>query len=102
MLCYCDFPLLGEFYRAEQRDAWKANMALNGQYSMEFFINSLLAYVSRPDGYGLHHLAFSVDDIERAIGHLQAVGVVGELARFNPYTQSNFIFLNDPDDLPME
>lgn len=103
LLRFPRFYPIREFYRAEQLDAWKANLALNGQYSMGIiFIYTLLAYVSRPDGYGLRHLVFSADDFERTIGHLQAAGVVGEPARFSPYTQSNFTFLNDPDDLPLE
>lgn len=71
---YCDilgFTLLGEFYR-EERDSWKADLALNGQYSIELFsFPSPPARVSRPEACGLRHLAFSVNDIEQAILHLQ-------------------------------
>ncbi|MFK3843550.1 VOC family protein [Serratia sp. NPDC087055] len=102
---YCDilgFTLLGEFYRAE-RDSWKANLALNGQYSIELFsFPSPPARVSRPEACGLRHLAFSVDDIEQAIRHLQNAGVVCEPVRVDPYTQSRFTFFSDPDGLPLE
>ena len=102
---YCDilgFTLLGEFYRAE-RDSWKADLALNGQYSIELFsFPSPPARVSRPEACGLRHLAFSVDNIEQAIQHLQNAGVVCEPVRIDPYTQSRFTFFSDPDWLPLE
>lgn len=102
---YCDilgFTLLGEFYRAE-RDSWKADLALNGQYSIELFsFPSPPARVSRPEACGLRHLAFSVDDIEQAIRHLQNAGVVCEPVRVDPYTKSRFTFFSDPDGLPLE
>ena len=101
---YCDilgFTLLGEFYR-EERDSWKADLALNGQYSIELFsFPSPPARVSRPEACGLRHLAFSVDDIEQAIEHLQAAGVVCEPVRIDPYTQSRFTFFSAPDGLPL-
>ncbi|CAI2497948.1 putative lyase [Serratia liquefaciens] len=102
---YCDilgFTLLGEFYRAE-RDSCKADLALNGQYTIELFsFPSPPARVSRPEACGLRHLAFSVDDIEQAIQHLQNAGVDCEPVRIDPYTQSRFTFFSDPDGLPLE
>ena len=48
---YCDilgFTLLSEVYR-EERDSWKADLALNGQYTIELFsFPSPPARVSRP------------------------------------------------------
>ena len=45
---------------------WKADLALNGQYTIELFsFPSPPARVSRPEACGLRHLAFSVDDIDR-------------------------------------
>ncbi|MBL1188706.1 VOC family protein, partial [Escherichia coli] len=55
-----------------------------------------------PEACGLRHLAFSVDDIEQAIQHLQNAGVVCEPVRIDPYTQSRFTFFSDPDGLPLE
>lgn len=102
---YCDilgFTLLAEFYR-EERDSWKADLALNGQYTIELFsFPSPPARVSRPEACGLRHLAFSVEDIEASIAHLQAAGVTCEPLRVDPYTQSRFTFFNDPDGLPLE
>ncbi len=74
---YCDilgFTLLAEYYR-EERGSWKADLALNGQYVIELFsFPSPPARPSRPEACGLRHLAFSVEDIEASIAHLQAAG----------------------------
>lgn len=102
---YCDilgFTLLAEVYRQE-RDSWKADLALNGQYTIELFsFPSPAARPSHPEACGLRHLAFSVADIDAAIAHLQAAGVTCEAVRIDPYTQSRFTFFNDPDGLPLE
>ncbi|EEP90538.1 VOC family protein [Yersinia kristensenii] len=102
---YCEilgFSLLSEVYR-DARDSWKADLALNGQYTIELFsFPSPAARPSRPEACGLRHLAFQVDDIELAIRELDAVGVICEAVRIDPYTSSRFTFFNDPDGLPLE
>ena len=102
---YCDilgFTLQGEYYRAE-RDSWKGDLALNGQYVIELFsFPSPPARVNRPEACGLRHLAFSVADIEQAVAQLQAAGVECEPVRVDPYTESRFTFFSDPDGLPLE
>lgn len=102
---YCDilgFTLVGEFYRAE-RDSWKADLAINDQYTIELFsFPSPPARISHPEACGLRHLAFSVSDIDASIAYLQAAGVVCEPVRIDPYSQSRFTFFSDPDGLPLE
>ena len=102
---YCDilgFTLQGEFYRAE-RDSWKGDLALNGQYVIELFsFPSPPARPSRPEACGLRHLAFSVENIEQAVDHLHANGVTCEPVRVDPFTDKRFTFFNDPDGLPLE
>lgn len=102
---YCDilgFTLQAEVYRAE-RDSWKADLALNGEYTLELFsFPSPPARASRPEACGLRHLAFSVADIELAVAHLQQAGVACEPVRVDPYTQARFTFFSDPDGLPLE
>ncbi|MFI8417506.1 VOC family protein [Serratia sp. NPDC078593] len=102
---YCKilgFSLLGEYYR-EERNSWKADLALNGHYVIELFsFPSPPARVSQPEACGLRHLAFSVEDIDQAIVHLQAAGVICEPVRVDPYTQARFTFFCDPDGLPLE
>jgi len=102
---YCDilgFTLLGEFYR-EERDSWKADLALNGHYTIELFsFPQPPARPSRPEACGLRHLAFSVEDIGQSISALTEAGVVCEPVRTDPYTGKKFTFFNDPDGLPLE
>ena len=102
---YCDvleFSLLAEVYR-EDRDSWKGDLALNGQYVIELFsFPSPGARASFPEACGLRHLAFSVDDIEQAVQHLEHHGVVCEAIRIDPFTGKAFTFFNDPDGLPLE
>ncbi|MGL4485746.1 MAG: VOC family protein [Yersinia sp. (in: enterobacteria)] len=102
---YCEvlgFVLMREAYR-EERDSWKADLAINGQYIVELFsFPSPVARPSRPEACGLRHLAFQVDDIELAINELTAAGVICEAVRIDPYTQSRFTFFTDPDGLPLE
>ncbi|AJJ10991.1 glyoxalase/Bleomycin resistance /Dioxygenase superfamily protein [Yersinia rohdei] len=102
---YCDvlgFTLLAEVYR-DARDSWKADLALNGQYTIELFsFPAPAARPSRPEACGLRHLAFQVDDIELAVWELNAKGVICEEVRIDPYTGSRFTFFNDPDGLPLE
>lgn len=102
---YCDilgFTLVEEFYR-EERDSWKADLALNGQYTIELFsFPHPPARPSHPEACGLRHLAFSVDDIAQAIAALTQAGVNCEPVRIDPYTGKQFTFFADPDGLPLE
>ena len=102
---YCEvlgFELLAEVYR-EDRDSWKGDLALKGQYLIELFsFPAPRARASYPEACGLRHLAFSVDDIEQAIQHLEYHGVVCEPVRIDPFTGKAFTFFNDPDGLPLE
>jgi len=102
---YCDilgFTLQSEVYRAE-RDSWKGDLALNGQYVIELFSFPFPpARPSHPEACGLRHLAFSVVDIESAVAHLKAQGVECEGIRVDALTDKRFTFFADPDGLPLE
>lgn len=102
---YCDilgFTLLSEVYRAE-RDSWKGDLALNGDYTIELFsFPQPPARVSQPEACGLRHLAFSVDDIDSAVTHLAQHQIRCEPIRIDPYTERRFTFFTDPDGLPLE
>ena len=102
---YCDvlgFTLLAEYYR-EARDSWKGDLALNGQYVIELFsFPEPPARPTRPEACGLRHLAFSVDNIDAAVAHLDACGVQCEAIRLDPCTDRRFTFFSDPDGLPLE
>lgn len=102
---YCDilgFTLIGEVYRAE-RDSWKGDLALNGDYVIELFsFPNVPARVSRPEACGLRHLAFGVEDVAAAITALNIDGVSCEPVRIDPLTGRRFTFFADPDALPLE
>jgi len=102
---YCDilgFTLQSEVYRAA-RDSWKGDLALNGQYVIELFSFPFPpARPSHPEACGLRHLAFSVGDIDGAVAHLQAHGVICEDIRVDELTDKRFTFFADPDGLPLE
>ena len=102
---YCDilgFTLQAEAYR-EERDSWKGDLALNGQYVIELFSFPFPPVrPSRPEACGLRHLAFSVEDLDQAIEHLEKHGVTCEPVRIDPFTDKRFTFFADPDGLPLE
>lgn len=102
---YCDilgFTLQFETYR-EERDSWKADLTLNGQYVIELFSFPFPpARPSRPEACGLRHLAFSVANLDKAVAHLESRGVACEPIRVDPFTDKRFTFFNDPDGLPLE
>ena len=102
---YCDilgFTLQFETYR-EERDSWKGDLALNGQYVIELFSFPFPpARPSRPEACGLRHLAFSVANLDKAVAHLESRSVACEPIRVDPFTDKRFTFFNDPDGLPLE
>ena len=96
------FKVVGEVFR-EERNSWKLDLALNGKYTIELFsFPDPPPRPSRPEACGLRHLAFSVDDIDEAIAHLQRKGIVVEPVRVDEYTGRRFTFFEDPDKLPVE
>lgn len=102
---YCDilgFGLQSEVYR-KARGSWKGDLALNGQYVIELFsFPSPPLRPSRPEACGLRHLAFAVDNIDKAIATLTARGVNCEPVRIDEFTGKRFTFFSDPDGLPLE
>lgn len=80
---YCDvlgFTILAETYRFE-RDSWKVDLALNGNYLIELFsFPDAPARVNQPEARGLELEAVRVDEL----------------------TGSAYTFFKDPDGLPIE
>lgn len=94
--------ILNESYRKE-RDSYKLDLALHGQYIIELFSFPLPPKrVSRPEATGLRHLAFAVDDLVAAIAHLKRHNIAVEAIRIDELTQKQFCFFEDPDKLPIE
>lgn len=94
--------ILQEIYRSE-RDSYKLDLALNGQYILELFsFPSPPARLSRPEASGLRHLAFEVNDVDSIIAHLRTDGFDVEAVRIDEHTHKKFTFMQDPDGLPIE
>jgi glyoxylase I family protein len=94
--------IIREVYR-EERQSYKLDLALNGQYIIELF--SFLSPPSRPsrtEASGLRHLAFSVANLENVLAQLEKQGIVAEPIRTEEYTGKRFTFIADPDGLPIE
>ena len=94
--------VLHEVYR-EERQSYKLDLALNGQYVIELFsFPSPPPRVSRPEAAGLRHLAFAVADVDATIAHLATHNVIAETIRTDEFTGKRFTFISDPDGLPIE
>ncbi|RYD93319.1 MAG: VOC family protein [Sphingobacteriales bacterium] len=94
--------IVREVYRAE-RDSYMLDLEIAGQYQIELFSFPCPApRPSRPEAAGLRHLAFEVDDIDEAITHVNAHGVITEPVRIDEFTGKRFTFFADPDGLPLE
>jgi len=96
-----ELPIVRENYR-EDRDDYKLDLKV-GNIELEIFgMKNPPKRVSNPEACGLRHLAFKVDDIEKAVSWLNAKGIETEPIRFDEYTQKRMTFFRDPDDLPLE
>lgn len=94
--------IIQEIFRKE-RQSYKLDLSLNGQYIIELFsFPNPPKRVSRPEAAGLRHLAFEVDDIERAVTELRKKNMEVEAVRTDEFTGKRFTFFADPDDLPIE
>lgn len=94
--------ILQEIYRSE-RDSFKLDLALNGQYVLELFsFPSPPVRLSRPEAAGLRHLAFEVNEVDSVVAYLRTNGHEVEAVRVDEHTHKKFTFMQDPDGLPIE
>src|ERR1700761_9585132 len=94
--------IVREVYR-EQRDSYKLDLEVAGQYQVELFsFPSPAPRPSRPEAAGLRHLAFEVDDIDDALAHITHYGIDVEPVRIDEFTGKRYTFFADPDGLPIE
>lgn len=94
--------VIREVYR-EQRQSYKLDLALGDLYIIELFsFPSPPPRPSRPESCGLRHLAFAVDDLDKAVQDLQQKQVETEPIRVDEFTGKRFTFFADPDGLPLE
>ncbi len=94
--------ILQENYRKE-RNSYKLDLALNGEYVIELFsFPEPPKRVTQPEATGIRHLAFEVTDIKAAIEYLQSKNVPTNEVLVDEYTNKQYCFFQDPDDLPLE
>ncbi len=94
--------IIQEIYR-EERASHKLDLALNGDYIIELFsFPNPPSRPSRPEATGLRHLAFEVDDLDRIVAHLEKNQIEMEAIRTDEFTNKRFLFIADPDQLPIE
>ena len=94
--------IVREVYR-EERKSYKLDLEVGNQYQIELFsFPGPPPRPSRPEAAGLRHLAFEVDNIDHAIAHINAFGVIAESIRIDEFTGKRFTFFADPDGLPVE
>jgi glyoxylase I family protein len=94
--------VLQKIYR-EERDSYKLDLALNGNYIVELFsFPNPPKEPSRPESCWLRHLAFAVDNVEQTRSSLFQKNIPSENIRIDDYTGKQFFFIADPYDLPIE
>jgi glyoxylase I family protein len=94
--------VLRETYRAE-RHSYKLDLALNGEYLIELFsFPEPPSRPTRPEAAGLRHLAFEVTNLNETIDHIHLHAVETEAIRLDELTGKRFVFIADPDGLPIE
>ncbi|NRT11895.1 VOC family protein [Flavobacterium sp. 14A] len=94
--------IIQEIYRKE-RDSFKLDLALNGDYVVELFsFPNPPQRSSRPESCGLRHLAFEVDSVAVCRDALIIERIICETIRVDEFTGKRFFFIADPDDLPIE
>ncbi|CAA7195813.1 SMU1112c/YaeR family gloxylase I-like metalloprotein [Chryseobacterium potabilaquae] len=94
--------ILREVYR-EERKSYKLDLAIGDHYVIELFsFPDPPKRPSRPEACGLRHLAFAVDNISQKRADLIDKGIECEEIRIDEFTEKEFFFLQDPDQLPLE
>ncbi len=82
--------IIQEVYR-EERDSYKLDLALNGEYIIELFsFPNPPKRVSRPEAAGLRHLCFEVEDLEKEVEIIRRKEVNTEEIRIDEYTGKRF------------
>ena len=95
------FRLVREVYREAQGDYLR--MLRLGDTVLELFIRpDAPQRVTNPEALGLRHLAFHVEDVEKAAAWLNSLGIDTEPIREDTCNGGRFTFFRDPDGLPLE
>ena len=83
------FQVKSEVYR-EQRDDYKIDLQLDDLEIELFIIKNCPKRLTYPEAYGLRHLAFYVDDIEKTVKELEEKGIVCEPIHIDDITNKSF------------
>lgn len=95
------FEVIRENYRQARGD-YKLDLKL-GDCELEIFSGSNNPKrLSYPEACGLRHLAFYVENMEKTIEELNALGIETEPIRVDEFTNEKMTFFFDPDGLPLE
>jgi glyoxylase I family protein len=96
------FSIVEETFRAA-RNSYKLDLRVSDKLQIELFsFPTPPPRASQPEACGLRHLAFAVDDLDRAVAELKSQGVEVEEIRIDEITGKRFTFFPDPDNLPLE
>lgn len=96
------FSVIKETFR-EPRKSYKLDLKISDRNQIELFsFPNPPQRLSQPEACGLRHLAFQVEDIEKAVLDLESKGVEVEEIRIDEITGKRFTFFRDPDNLPLE
>ena len=94
--------ILQEVYRAD-RDSYKLDLAVNEIYQIELFsFPDPPERLSHPEGKGLRHIAFEVDNLSLSVAELNNNGIITENIRVDEHSLKRCVFFSDPDGLPIE
>lgn len=94
--------ILAENYR-ELRKSYKLDLELPDGGQLELFsFPDVPERSSYPEAAGLRHLAFRVDNLDKALKHLEKNCIFFEPVRIDENTGNRFTFFTDPDGLPLE
>lgn len=86
----------------EARQSWKCDLAIGPVHIELFSFPRPPSRLSHPEATGLRHLAFTVKNIDDAVGYLHEHRVTCEPIRNDATTGKRFTFFTDPDGLPLE
>lgn len=96
------FPVIKETFRAK-RQSYKLDLKIDDWSQIELFsFPEAPKRPSYPEAQGLRHLAFTVENIEKAVEYLNSFDLETEPIRTDETTDKRFTFFFDPDGLPLE
>lgn len=96
------FEIAREVFR-EDRQSYKLDLKVAAQYQIELFsFPNPPPRATSPEACGLRHLALEVENVHAACEQLKSRGIAIEAIRIDEYTDRQFTFFRDPDQLPIE